>query len=152
MGVGLIINMFIFPESEFTGELLKTRFRVMTLPTEIVYPNYYTGEKFDVQEHIKSAYGYSLRDKFYPPNKVIHTNGYSFDYQCVIEVHDNYGDDGHVDYVYRGMVRIYKSEIPKTWEEYKNLISDFYKLKDKPLDTQLCFKQHFDWQCDMPWV
>lgn len=147
--------MFIFPESEFTGELLKTRFKVIALPTEIVYPDYYTGEKFDIKDCVKHAFGYNLRDnKFCPPRKVVCENGHFFDYQCLIEIHGNYGDDGHVDYVFRGLARIYRSEIPKTWNEYQKLVERFYIIGSESQESarQLCFKNHFDWECDMPWV
>lgn len=153
--MGNLNNMFELFTDPLTLDILKTRRKLISLPTEIVYPDYHTGESFDIKEWIKSANYYTLPDKLYPPvlkeYNVGNCKGQWNDFQVIVEVFENWGDDGHVSFQLNGFIRCYKSELPKNWKEYCKFKDKFYKLNRKPERSQLCFKDYFGYGFSYGW-
>ena len=111
--------------SEFKLQWLKNRTRICALPTQFVYPDYYTHKPFDIIP--KLAYGYRInRDDMAPIYKK-GENWQSYTDWVAIELHENYGADGHVDYIFRVLFLLVPlDELPKDTEEYLKLVSDYY--------------------------
>ena len=103
----------------------RTRQFLCHLPTEVVIPyagNGYTGpyvwmnhmQPIDMQ-HIPLATAY-----FYRCSDTLENIDRKFKYY--IEIHQNYGDDGHVEWQFTGTL-LGTDKLPETFKEYKDMVN-----------------------------
>lgn len=120
--------MKILPAKEFNMEWLYNRKFLCHLPTEIVTPCYYTGEM--IVPRLKTAYCYQLDSKIFPPKEEKNDTARSYHYQYAVEIHEDYGDDGHTDFVFmRKFVVLYANELPKNFLEYRNMLDNLHEYE-----------------------
>jgi len=130
--------MKLVKASEFNGEWLNSRFEICKLPTEFVLPSRHEGDMFMPTPCI--AYGYRLPTKDFPPkredgvfeDKHKYTAYHS---QVAIEIHEDYGSDGHVEYQFMNQLAVmYENEIPKNFKEYRELLHDVWEMEKEQRD------------------
>ena len=125
--------MKLITSKEFNGEWLQSRFEVCKLPTEFVLPSKYEYEMYIPNLNI--AYGYRLPCGDFPPKMENGDRYTAYHYQVAIEIHDDYGSDGHVAYQFMNQLAImYENEIPKNMKEYRQLLHDVNKLEKEQRD------------------
>lgn len=137
--------MQILKSNQFKVEWLASRFLICTLPTEIVVSNYNSLHK----SHLDCAYGYHLPDKEFPLKSVGgEYKGMKYREnvrQIAIELHEDFGGDGHVKYSFQNKFAIiYTNEIDLnnvTIDVYRELLSNASDYEDslKSNDEQLTF-------------
>ncbi len=111
--------------SAFKPEWLGRRIRICALPTEFVYPCRYTHEVFDLVPDF--AYGYRLTDEDMAPVHEKGKNWESWIRWVAVELHENYGDDGHVEYVFRNLFFLVREDqLPKNTKEYAELVKKYW--------------------------
>jgi hypothetical protein len=114
--------------NDFKPEWLKRRVRICALPTEFVYPCKYTHGTFDLVPDF--AYGYRLTDEEMAPVLEKGKNWESWTRWVAVELHEDYGDDGHVNYIFRDLFfLIREDQLPKNTKEYAELIQKYYEQK-----------------------
>ena len=112
---------------EFKPQWLKNRIRICALPTEFVYPCRYTYKTFEIVP--KFVYGYRIDRNDKPPIHKKGKNWESYTNWVAVELHEDYGDDGHVDYIFRDLfLLVSEDELPKNTEEYNNLVSKYHEI------------------------
>lgn len=125
----------ILSGSEFKSEWNCNRQIICELPTEFVYPNRYTGEKFDILP--QRAYGYRLPDTDFPVEVEEKNNSKWYHRFYAIEVWGDWGNDGHVEYKFENMYFIVRDdEIPKNLLEYNELTNKFYDERQEEKHRQ----------------
>lgn len=140
--------MKLISSKEFNGEWLRTRFEICKLPTEFVLPSKYEGEMY--MPIPLMAYGYKLPSKEFPPQIEKGEDYTTYHYQVAVEVHENYGDDGHTEYQFMNqLVIMYDNEIPKSFKEYSKFLNDVYAFEKEQQDPyeQLNFYKYtwYNW-------
>lgn len=138
--------MKIIGLKDFNVKWLRGRHFLCFLPTELVL------EKPNQEFRLNEAFYYYT--DFPPVLKEGNYNGsrYSQNVRTVaIEVHENYGDDGHTDYVFRDkFILLEETEVPKDFEEYRKLINEAYSLEIRSNEHQLNFND-VKWVYDCSW-
>ena len=144
--------MKLITDKEFNGEWLRERFEICKLPTEFVLPSRHEGEMYAPIPMM--AYGYRLPAKDFPPKREDGTFGTSkytaYHYQVAVEIHEDYGDDGHTEYQFMNkLVIMYENEIPKNFKEYSTFLNDVYTFEKEQQDPyeQLNFYKYtwYNW-------
>ena len=122
------------PLSAFKPEWLKRRIRICALPTEFVYPCRYTHNVFDIVPDF--AYGYRLSDEEMEPVTDVGKVYTWYKRWVAIELHENYGSDGHVEYVFQNLFfLVLEDEVPKDTKEYVELTRKYYDEQRSKRDT-----------------
>lgn len=151
--------MIILQAKDFNAEWLQHRLFLCYLPTEIVVP--YTkvysgmGAIFDIPP-IDCVYRYRLPDDAFPHKYVKIERGINYVGQSAIEVHSDWGTDGHTDYRFvNKFIVVYNDEIEDfTFTNYKKLIGEMYDYEERlrnPME-QLSFNNYLNgYEWDYLW-
>jgi hypothetical protein len=136
--------MNILKTNQFNPEWLKQRLFVCYLPTEMVIPNRYS-ESLTIPP-LDSVYAYKLPTKEFPVKVVKTPTSHCWNQQVAIEIHEDWGSDGHTNYTFsQKFVIVYDNEIPKTFKEYEILKKAVYDYEDKLIRDDPQLELNFSW-------